>query len=179
MLTIFNSLTNVNFPELSTELGLSDSLTESDIDFVQLFKSKDMSEPDSGWAIMVNFKSNSNSNTINYGFGVCYDGANYFKPIVVKSVTNVKQQIFDLTDGTITTINNYNTSNFSFSSTVGGYMRTQAQGCGQAVADCINDAYTNHGWVSVWAWVQSAVLPETVGAIALGCTIKNCGHSRQ
>ena len=44
---------------------------------------------------------------------------------------------------------------------------------GQAVVDCITDAYSNHGWVSVWAWVQSAFIPETVAAIALACAAKN------
>ena len=46
--------------------------------------------------------------------------------------------------------------------------------CGQAVADCITDAYSNHGWVSVWAWVQSVALPPTAYYIAAACTAKNC-----
>ena len=29
------------------------------------------------------------------------------------------------------------------------------RGCGQAVADCITDAYSNHGWISAWAFVQT------------------------
>ena len=47
-------------------------------------------------------------------------------------------------------------------------------GCGQATMDCINDAYTNHGWVSVWAWVQTAFLPATAAAIAAACAAINC-----
>lgn len=46
----------------------------------------------------------------------------------------------------------------------GGYVIS-----GQAVANCINDVYTNHGWLSVWAWVQSAFIPETVAAFAVAC----------
>ena len=46
---------------------------------------------------------------------------------------------------------------------------------GQCTANCINDAYTSHGWVSVWAWVQSALLPETVVAIAGSCAGKCAG----
>ena len=45
---------------------------------------------------------------------------------------------------------------------------------GQCTADCISDAYTNHGWASVAAWVVSAFFPEAVAAIALDCAI-NCG----
>ena len=41
------------------------------------------------------------------------------------------------------------------------------------VADCIGDAYSNHGWVSVWLTVQSACLPETTIAIAAACVVKN------
>jgi hypothetical protein len=48
------------------------------------------------------------------------------------------------------------------------------RGCGQAVADCMNDVYTNHGWVSVWALVQSAFIPQTIVAFAIVCTAKNC-----
>jgi len=44
---------------------------------------------------------------------------------------------------------------------------------GRAVSACINDAYSNHGWVSVALFVQSAVIWETCAAIAIGCAIKN------
>jgi hypothetical protein len=49
-----------------------------------------------------------------------------------------------------------------------------ARPCGQATMDCINDAYTNHGWVSVWAWVQTAYIPATGVAIAAACAGRNC-----
>lgn len=46
--------------------------------------------------------------------------------------------------------------------------------CGQAVVDCIEDAYSNHGWVSVWAFVQTAFIPATAAAIAAACIADNC-----
>lgn len=46
--------------------------------------------------------------------------------------------------------------------------------CGDAVVACLGDVYTGHGWVSVWAWIQSAALPWTTAAIAAGCVAKNC-----
>ena len=50
----------------------------------------------------------------------------------------------------------------------------KSSGCADAVLGCIEDAYTGHGWVSVWAVVQSAVLPQTTVAIAAACIVKNC-----
>ncbi len=46
--------------------------------------------------------------------------------------------------------------------------------CADAVIACLGDAYTGHGWISVWAWIQSAVLPWTTAALAAGCVAKNC-----
>jgi hypothetical protein len=48
-------------------------------------------------------------------------------------------------------------------------------GCGQGTIDCINDAYTSHGWTSVYLFVQSAYLPATAVAIAGACALRNCG----
>ena len=46
--------------------------------------------------------------------------------------------------------------------------------CGDGVAGCIADAYTNHGWISVWAFVQTAFIPATAAGIAAGCAYINC-----
>lgn len=47
------------------------------------------------------------------------------------------------------------------------------KGRGQDTMNCISDAYTNHGWVSVWVTVQSAFLPQTAVAIAAACAVRN------
>ncbi|MFO7874325.1 MAG: hypothetical protein R6U62_07565 [Bacteroidales bacterium] len=44
---------------------------------------------------------------------------------------------------------------------------------GQDTMDCITDTYTNNGWVSVWAWVQTAFIPATGAAIAGYCAGAN------
>ena len=49
-----------------------------------------------------------------------------------------------------------------------------AGGCGAATQKCIEDAYSNHGWASVYIFVQTAFLPATAAAIAAACAIKNC-----
>ena len=46
--------------------------------------------------------------------------------------------------------------------------------CGQNVADCLGDAYTNHGWISVWDVVQTAFILATAAVLAIGCAAKNC-----
>jgi hypothetical protein len=42
------------------------------------------------------------------------------------------------------------------------------------VADCVSDAYTSHGWASVWTFVQSIYIPATGLAITSACIAKNC-----
>lgn len=44
---------------------------------------------------------------------------------------------------------------------------------GQAVVDCLDDIYTKRGWLSVWAWVQTAYIPATGIALALDCAYHN------
>jgi hypothetical protein len=48
-----------------------------------------------------------------------------------------------------------------------------AQCTGANVMGCITDSYSNHGWVSAWAFVQTAFIPQTAAAIAVVCAIKN------
>jgi len=47
---------------------------------------------------------------------------------------------------------------------------------GQAVMDCLQDAYANHGWISVWASVQSAFIPQTAVALAGACAWENLNN---
>lgn len=42
----------------------------------------------------------------------------------------------------------------------------------QHVSSCIDDAYSNHGWASIILKVESIVIPETLGAIAVACLVK-------
>lgn len=47
----------------------------------------------------------------------------------------------------------------------------QATGYGQDLADCISDAYTNHGWASVITWATTLYNPAFGAGIAAGCAI--------
>ena len=39
------------------------------------------------------------------------------------------------------------------------------------ILDCMEDVYRKHGWVSIWALVQSAFIPATVVALAAACAV--------
>lgn len=52
--------------------------------------------------------------------------------------------------------------------------KTLLSGCGDGTAHCIQDAYSNHGWISVWAFVQTAFIPWTAAGIAAACAVHNC-----
>lgn len=49
----------------------------------------------------------------------------------------------------------------------------ETKGLGQDVMDCLSDAYSNHGWVSVWAFIQTCFIPETAVALAAACVAVN------
>ena len=53
------------------------------------------------------------------------------------------------------------------------YPNNLSRSWGQKTANCMNDAYSNHGWATVWLYVQSAFIPQTAVAIAAVCAIKN------
>jgi hypothetical protein len=48
-----------------------------------------------------------------------------------------------------------------------------SRGWGEDTMGCLSDAYTNHGWASVWVTIQTAFIPETAVAFAAACAIKN------
>lgn len=51
----------------------------------------------------------------------------------------------------------------------GTFVKQITKSAGQRTMDCIQDAYSNHGWVSVWVTVQSIFIPMTGVAIAAAC----------
>lgn len=46
--------------------------------------------------------------------------------------------------------------------------------CSDKTLDCIEDFYTDHGWLSVAIWVGSAFGPEVPVAIAIACAASYC-----
>lgn len=182
MISAFNNLAanGVNLTELSLELGLAHTITIDSIDFNNITMTWDANDP-AGKAISAPFKSNSNTNTKGYGFTMYTNGFDTIMPTMIRTYKNHYLKYYDLTtDGWITTINNYNLSSYTISGTFGGYldggaMKAQfATGCGQRTMNCMIDLYSNHGWLSVWATVQTAFIPATAGAVAATCAVHNC-----
>ena len=163
--------------ELSSEMGLSHTMTADSLDFVNIRMTYDANNAD-GKAIVANFKSNSNSNSIGYAFALYTDGTNYIRPTMIKTSKNQYLKYFDLTEDTVLTISNYTSTLFTITGSSGHYIVNggprKSGGCGNATAHCISDLYENHGWLSVWAVVQTAFIPATAVAVAATCAVHGC-----
>lgn len=55
------------------------------------------------------------------------------------------------------------------SQTVSGKLYSCGDSVGEKTAACLGDVYSNHGWLSVWATVQTAFIPATAAALAGAC----------
>jgi len=47
------------------------------------------------------------------------------------------------------------------------------KGCGQAIADCMGDKYTNNGWDSVFLSIGTAFFPEVAVGVAVICAYES------
>ncbi len=181
LISTFNNLASsgVNLVELSAELGLGYTITADSIDFVNVVMTWDANDL-GGKAITANFKSNSNANNIGYGFTMFTDDTLMGKPIIIKTSKNNYLKYYSLTEGLITTISNYASSSYVFSSIYGSYYpgsggeKSIKATCDVATIQCMTDLYSNHGWVSIWAFVQTAFYPPTAVAVAATCAVHNC-----
>jgi hypothetical protein len=192
MTKAFDTLSGyINFAELSTEMGLSTRLTSSSIDFngVVLGYNANNNNPFAE-VLCANFKQNSPTDSVFYGFAWISDTASFTsgQQFMVKLALNKYFTLYDLTYGYEYTITNYNDSaTWKTTEKQGSYIYAAMNvvrggvnplvsgGCsGQNVVNCITDAYSNHGWVSVWLFVQTAYLPVTAAAVAGSCAAINC-----
>lgn len=181
MKAAYNNLaaSGVDLAELSREMGLAHTITIDSIDFNNIQMTWDANDP-AGKALNAPFKSNSNTNTKGYGFTVYTNGLDTSLPTMISTYKNHYLKYYNLTDGWVTTINNYNISTYTISGVYGSYITSggmQAQlatGCGQKTMNCMIDLYSNHGWLSVWAFVQTAVIWQTAAAVAATCAVHNC-----
>lgn len=53
-------------------------------------------------------------------------------------------------------------------------INSKTKSCGQQIADCVSDAYTNDGWASVGLGILTAFVPETAVAAVLVCASQSC-----
>jgi len=124
-------------------------------------------------SIVINQNNFSNDNSVNTAIGLFMNGNNVLQATIVETIK---------VDDNINEINYYDLDyNFLYGIRIDKENKTfivlpntnKEGGSGQATADCITDAYSNHGWVSVAAWVTTAFIPATAVAIAADCAIHN------
>lgn len=129
--------------------------------------------------IMVDAFGYDIKNNINYGLAYYLNPDNeneILLTLIIKtekisnSVTDITY--YDETGAKILIIENdliKKTNNVLYSGT--SSLEARGRRCsGRVTFACIQDAYTaNYGWVSVWLWAQSIVIPQTCGVIAIAC----------
>jgi hypothetical protein len=163
---------SVNMTALSAAVGTN--ITIDSIDFVNIGMAYDANDTSNGSALIAPFKSNSNSKATGYGFALVSKTNSYTYPVFVSTNKPSYFKIFDLKTGVIMTCNNPQSSTASFSYTDGTFVTNGNPPCGQKVADCLADKYTNHGWLSVANTVFTGFFPWFAVAMTAGCTIKQC-----
>lgn len=131
-----------------------------------------------GRAIVANQVGYDNCNSINYGIGFFEKNSEIKGALILKmmkiseyinrieylSLNNELLLSVELDSKKQTTNIIYKKSSSSLKST---------ENTGDDVIECIADVYINHGWISVWAWVQTAFIPATAAAISVACIIHN------
>ncbi|MFN7118743.1 MAG: hypothetical protein ACK4TA_18235 [Saprospiraceae bacterium] len=165
-------LLDINYEKIEQLLGL-ESLKKEDFNFENLFSTKIVE----GEAVIAPYKFNTSHLRLALVFVKLPEGFN--TPFLVKT-TNGEVVYLDLANNNVIHVNKKD-SKLQFKAQQlalqsGDFVTLRGKGkcTGQAVADCMNDGYTNHGWTSVGLLVLSAVVWETVVVMAVACTVANC-----
>jgi hypothetical protein len=117
--------------------------------------------------LQAGFDKNNNSN---YGLFNAMDKNGCFgKPLIIQTKKENKNNIISYFDDSNKCLISLKLK--SDTKEVEVTTLKSANGTGQKTIDCINDAYTNHGWISVWAFVQSVFIPQTAVLIAADCAL--------
>jgi hypothetical protein len=127
-------------------------------------------------AIVANDISFNHNNKVNYGISFYQDAENMeiYKILIVKTEkvdSKINRIYYYDKDGThlLTFQMNSETKNVDVTYIVDNTTNKGKLCSGSETASCLQDVYANHGWVSVWAFVQSAFIPETAAALAILC----------
>lgn len=108
-------------------------------------------------------------NDSNFGFTIAIDDNGNLGQSAIIKTESVDEQ---------TKIINYYNDNYTLMLSLKLDVNTESieilyKSIGQDVMDCIEDAYTNHGWISVGLFIETAFIPETAAAIAAACLGRN------
>jgi hypothetical protein len=133
-----------------------------------------------GSVIVANELNYDQERNINYGIGY-YEYNNEIIGCLVMELKFISEQRVEITyfspeENNYVTLqfdNEKNEVNVSRKSSDLLKAALEKEGWGKRTMDCVADAYSNHGALSVWTFVQTAFIPETAAAIAIACGIKN------
>lgn len=128
-------------------------------------------------AIVANQEGYDPNNDVNFGLSFYQDPENMeiFKTLIVKTEkvdNNVNRIYYYDSDGThlLTFQINSVTQTVDVTYIISTDTTDRSRLCsGSVTAHCLADAYTEHGWLSVWTFVQTAFIPETAAALAIAC----------
>lgn len=124
--------------------------------------------------IVINKKDFNQNNQTNSALTIFYKNRTFGEVFILKTTqkdrTNLISEYFDLDNKLLFSA----ALNTALKNVTVTYSTNSTGGCGQATIDCIHDAYSNHGWISVWTWVQTAFIPQTAAGIAIMCAGLNC-----
>ena len=154
-----------------TFIGLP-SLNKHDFDFINLYQGS--REDSKTTAIIAAYKGKNRFEKI--AFVLFRSKEKYGRPMLIKATPDRSSlAYYDLESGTVLKIQREGNS-FSYTTSLIDNDGTAARrtSCGQAVTDCVTEAYANHGWTSVWLTFQSFFLPATGAAIVGACIWENC-----
>ena len=148
---------------------ISEEFTIGKLDMNTMMVTHLNSSPENEISVIVPISLNSKA-TSNVILSVAVSNNVVESATIVKttSANQINQIQYTELDGTAISIATINSQNQDVS-----YQALKPKTWGQKTADCISDVYSNHGWMSVWASVQSGFIPATAGAIAAGCALKN------
>lgn len=156
---------SLNLSKMANYQGLTDSNIQS-FDFDNIYKTT--TNGAKGEAFVVNYKGNTA--LLSYAL-VIYrnDSVEFLNPMLVKTVAG-KSVDYGLIDvGFKVTIDKNNGDVKSKVNSVYSNKSAKDVPCGEQTARCIQDAYSNHGWASVYIFAQTLFLPQTGAAIAIAC----------
>ena len=153
------------------------SFSLGDFDFINLYKSEKKGETEFAYSAPF-IRATSRDK---YAFALFQEIGLPGRPMLIRSLADRSLLVYyDLLNGKTAEIMQYkdsytvNSKSVEFNENNNALKTTGGGPCGQAVMDCITDAYTRRGWLSVWVTIQSIFVPATGVGIALGCVAANC-----
>lgn len=148
------------------------SFTRSDFDFINVTKCQVKNEK--GTAISAKYIGPISETGTTYNFMIFESGGVYQKSMIGKTYEDRSGiSYFDPLNNRKLIIQKEG-SGFTYTISPLAKDNSGKEGCGQAVAECINDAYSNHGWASVFLTLSTLVFWHSGAGIVAGCIAKNC-----